>query len=388
MPNDKSISSILTDLIMHGKCPTAMVYPMIIANKSECAGEAGNIRLLRVNNRIELFVEVPSDALDKPDGQVIYLIAHYAMHMAMVHPVRVAVYKMQGYDEARLLLAADALANCAVNSTRLGSTVHDSLRHINELISQYKIDFNDTLETAYGKIPKSEADKYSPNESMDSSEESVSQEEATSFFRKMAEPIQDYIENQCGKEAGGEFEEINPKEREFPASQIIRTWIAKRIITAVDYCRRKISKRYGSAYDPQYGANKFFKTEKYVLCAVDTSGSMVSDELAKVFGCLRHPDIHYDIMQFDTDITSILADNEIRFDKIKIMGRGGTSFQKVYKFANENSKKYSGVIVFTDGWGDITGKEPDVPWLWVLTNPDSKKPIEWGECIRVDYINK
>ena len=53
------------------------------------------------------------------------------------------------------------------------------------------------------------------------------------------------------------------------------------------------------------------------------------------------------------------------FDFNQIEGRGGTSFLAPVNFFEENSSKYSGMIIFTDGEGECVkiGKKLNILWI-------------------------
>ena len=119
----------------------------------------------------------------------------------------------------------------------------------------------------------------------------------------------------------------------------------------------------GSKYDMQ----------SKILVAVDVSGSITSQSLKNFFGVIsrffKFGITTLDVIQFDAGIQG----EPMRLDKafnadtsIKVMGRGGTSFQVVFDYIKEH-KQYDGLIIFTDGYAP----EPKVDFatqtkvLWV-----------------------
>ena len=119
----------------------------------------------------------------------------------------------------------------------------------------------------------------------------------------------------------------------------------------------------GSKYDMQ----------SKILVAVDVSGSITSQSLKNFFGVIsrffKFGITTLDVIQFDAGIQG----EPMRLDKafnadtsIKVMGRGGTSFQPVFDYIKEH-KQYDGLIIFTDGYAP----EPKVDFatqtkvLWV-----------------------
>lgn len=108
--------------------------------------------------------------------------------------------------------------------------------------------------------------------------------------------------------------------------------------------RRKENKRYS----PNPGLK--IKKKNNVLVAIDTSGSVSNEELVEFFKELNH--IHktgteMTIVECDTKINNI---EEYKPSKeYSVHGRGGTEFQPVIDYFNENRNKFNSIIYFTDG---------------------------------------
>ena len=126
------------------------------------------------------------------------------------------------------------------------------------------------------------------------------------------------------------------------------------------------------------------KMKQHVLLAIDTSGS-VSDEEVKEF-----MNEMYHIHKSGTEVTVIQCDTTIRSIepykgdlKINIHGRGGTSFDPVLEYLNENIKKYSSLIYFTDGECS-TSVNPKARTLWVLSERSAMNESLPGHVIRLE----
>jgi predicted metal-dependent peptidase len=113
-----------------------------------------------------------------------------------------------------------------------------------------------------------------------------------------------------------------------------------------------------------------------ILVAIDTSGSMNSDDLAETARQL--------IPLADlADITIVECDAQIQRvyaftgSITSFAGRGGTDLRPV--FAPEFLRRHhpDGIVYFTDGYGPFPLQEPSVRTLWVLTS-DSRFPCPWG----------
>lgn len=107
------------------------------------------------------------------------------------------------------------------------------------------------------------------------------------------------------------------------------------------------------------------KLRRRILVAIDTSGSVSSDELREFLGEMTH------ISRTGTEIMMIQCDSAIhhkaKFDPkkdLKIHGRGGTSFHPVTDYYDENFRKYNCLIYLTDGEAPAPDKCRG-PVLWV-----------------------
>lgn len=125
--------------------------------------------------------------------------------------------------------------------------------------------------------------------------------------------------------------------------------------------RRKYNKRY--AENPGLK----IKQRKHVLVAIDTSGSVNNGELREFMNQINH------IHKTGADITVVHADAAIsKIEKFspkatyEIHGRGGTDFNPVIDYFEENRGKYSCLMYFTDGEASPpkNGKN-DI--LWILS---------------------
>ena len=142
--------------------------------------------------------------------------------------------------------------------------------------------------------------------------------------------------------------------------------------------RRKPNKRF----DENPGLK--IKQRRHMLLAIDTSGSVNENELREFFNEIDH--IHktgteITIVQCDTAINNISAYKPNQ--EIKIYGRGGTSFQPVIDYYNENFHKYTSLVYFTDGeaWSPdkVRGKV-----LWVLSSQSTINNGLPGQVIKLN----
>lgn len=123
-----------------------------------------------------------------------------------------------------------------------------------------------------------------------------------------------------------------------------------------------------------------------ITIAIDTSGSVSDEELKYFFN-----EIFNIIKDCNTEITLIQCDAAInRVDKIKkkedvkkvkVSGRGGTSFSPVFEYIKNNMKSfdYPDIIIYcTDGYGEKHIErtlKPKSEILWVLTGYDDNLSV-------------
>lgn len=93
-----------------------------------------------------------------------------------------------------------------------------------------------------------------------------------------------------------------------------------------------------------------------ILIGVDVSGSVTNDMIAAfyaVIDCIFCYDVdRMDVAQFDTNVRHVSSyRKKTGADQIKIMGRGGTSYQEIIDYAIKHS--YDGLIIMTDGFGPV-----------------------------------
>ena len=110
------------------------------------------------------------------------------------------------------------------------------------------------------------------------------------------------------------------------------------------------------------------KEKRRILVAIDTSGSVSTNELKEFLSEIYH------IHKTGTEVMIIQCDSAISYlgkfnptQEFKIHGRGGTSFHPVTDYYNENRKKYNCLIYLTDGESDAPARCYG-PVLWVMSS--------------------
>lgn len=138
---------------------------------------------------------------------------------------------------------------------------------------------------------------------------------------------------------------------------------ANRSLTRMRPSRRYGFKAMGSRYDRK--AN--------VLIAVDVSGSITDESFGNFYHAIRNFFFlglieKIDLIFFDVNLKNtkpIPFTKNINLNQIK--GRGGTNFQSPLDFFSLHSSEYSGLIIFTDGEGEVPKVECQKKnILWIL----------------------
>ena len=143
----------------------------------------------------------------------------------------------------------------------------------------------------------------------------------------------------------------------------------KRRLTRMRPSRRFGFEQMGSRYD--------FITR--ILVAVDTSGSVGTEELGRYFNIIttffKYGIQQVDVLMFDWEIQGDvmkLDEAKKRKQEFKVQGRGGTNFQAPVDYLAKHPE-YDGMIVITDGYAPV----PEIPphcrakLLWIIDNEAS-----------------
>jgi len=158
----------------------------------------------------------------------------------------------------------------------------------------------------------------------------------------------------------------------------IRRFVGRSVKVYTKKLRRKFNKRF------EENPGLKIKQKKHILVAVDTSGSVSTDELKEFFSEVHH------MHKTGSDITVVQCDTAIsdirpykQSNKIELHGRGGTSFEPVVEYYDANQKKYTCLIYFTDGEAPAPAK-PKGHILWVLSSRSEINNKLPGQIIKLN----
>jgi len=231
---------------------------------------------------------------------------------------------------------------------------------------------------------------------MDTGDEMASDHPTWADFEDMTEAEQKLIEKQLNKilndakemtekkrgnipgEIEGllEMEEIKPAKFDWRGYMRRFTGVSSKVYTKK--IRRKENKRYSE------NPGLKIKMKQHMLLAIDTSGSVCDQELHEFMNEILH------IYKQGVDITIVQCDTAIKSiepykgkNEIEIYGRGGTEFDPVLEYYNENIRKYTSLVYFTDG-ECYTNVKPKAPILWVLSEQSYMNTDLPGKVIKLE----
>ncbi len=145
--------------------------------------------------------------------------------------------------------------------------------------------------------------------------------------------------------------------------------------------RMKPSRRYGFA-----AMGSRYERKADILIAVDVSGSITDESFARFYHAIKNFFFlkiieNIDLVFFDVNLKNTTP---VKFTKnlklAEITGRGGTNFQPPIDYFLENRNHYSGMIIFTDGEGDVpemTGAIGNSTILWILDSRLAWEKSRW-----------
>ena len=149
--------------------------------------------------------------------------------------------------------------------------------------------------------------------------------------------------------------------------------------------RRKLNKRF------QENPSLKIKTKKNVLVGIDTSGSVLNEDLARFFAEIHH--------MYKTGVTITVAEGDAAIHNIYeykgkmpnfITGRGGTDMNPFIKYFNEH-KEFNSLIILTDGYIGENNIKSFKPTIMVITadgeSVDIVKENGWGNTIKMNLAS-
>lgn len=190
----------------------------------------------------------------------------------------------------------------------------------------------------------------------------------------------DSVMKTCGS-IPGEIKEILKNFEVQPEKFNWKAYIRRFVGNANKIYTKKLKRKFNKRFEENPGLK--IKKRNHILVAIDTSVSVATEELKEFFSEIHHiykKGVQVTVVQCDTKIKSI---KNFKPDmNIEIHGRGGTSFDPVLEYYDENSKIYDALIYFTDGECS-TSYELRKPLLWVLSSQSKENNNLPGYTIKL-----
>jgi predicted metal-dependent peptidase len=180
----------------------------------------------------------------------------------------------------------------------------------------------------------------------------------------------------------GEIEGVIVIEEVTPPKFDWRGFIRRFTGTSTKVFTKKIRRKENRRFSDNPGLK--VKMRQHMLLAIDTSGSVSDTELKEFMSEINH------IHKCGVDVTIIQCDTTIRSIEpykgkfeMQVYGRGGTEFDPVLEYFNENLRKYTSLVYFTDGecWTTV---KPKGNILWVLSERSSMNDSLPGKVIKLE----
>jgi predicted metal-dependent peptidase len=134
-----------------------------------------------------------------------------------------------------------------------------------------------------------------------------------------------------------------------------------------------------------------------VMVAIDTSGSMGNDELARALaecsGVLRAVGGDVDFVSCDCDVNAVVKARHWKDVAKKLIGGGGTDFVPVFEIAAQPRHRPDILVFITDGCGPAPAQPPPgLRVVWVLVGPYKQRPycaggggpVAYGDVVEID----
>jgi predicted metal-dependent peptidase len=173
-----------------------------------------------------------------------------------------------------------------------------------------------------------------------------------------------------------EIDEIVPPKFDWRGYIRRFTGVSTRVFT------KKIRRKENRRFSDNPGMK--VKMRQHMLLAIDTSGSVSNNELMEFMNEIHHiykSGVDITIVQCDTKINSI--EKYTGEWELNVIGRGGTYFDPVLEYFNDNIKEFTSLVYFTDGEATAYVK-PKGNVLWVLSEQSHMNEDLPGRVIKLE----
>lgn len=200
-------------------------------------------------------------------------------------------------------------------------------------------------------------------------------------IQRVLKEAKDQTEKKRGN-VPGEIADLIKIDEIVPAKFDWRNHVRRFSGTSTKIYTKKIRRKENRKFPDNPGLK--IKMRQHMLLAIDTSGSVSNDELTEFMNEIHH------IYKCGVDVTVIQCDVDIKSIKpykgkfeMDVVGRGGTEFDPVLNYFNDNLKTFTSLVYFTDGECYTTVK-PKGNVLWVLSERSELNTSLPGKVIKLE----
>ena len=200
-------------------------------------------------------------------------------------------------------------------------------------------------------------------------------------IQRVLKEAKEQTEKKRGK-IPGEIESVIKVDEIVPPKFDWRNYLRRFSGTSTKVYTKKIRRKENSKFPDSPGLK--IKMKQHMLLAIDTSGSVSDSELQEFMNEMHHIykcGVDITIVQCDVDIKSITP-YKGKFE-MNVVGRGGTEFDPVLNYFNDNLRKYTSLVYFTDGECN-TSVKPKGKTLWVLSERSQMNSSLPGKVIKLE----
>lgn len=308
------------------------------------------------------------------DDQQIAVLQHELSHIALQH-----IFMSDFFEDKKLFnVAADLEVNSYIQNLPEHCLFAKNYGFENGKGSKYYYD--QLMQNAQKTSGGNQSDDN--NQSGDNSENGlIGDHSHWSDFKNLSEASKQLIQSnintllkntaeQVSKQRGtipGELSEIiqklqNPKPEVFNWKSYFRRMLGSIYDINVKSTRKRPSKRFEESSGIKH------KKKVSILVAVDTSGSVSTNELEEFFNEINYiykAGARVTIIQCDTQINSVSEYDGKTLPEIK--GRGGTDFNPPVEYYLKKKRDYESLIYFTDGGAPLPHKTAS-GMVWIITS--------------------
>lgn len=204
-----------------------------------------------------------------------------------------------------------------------------------------------------------------PGDEMSEAERTLYDNQIKSRLKETAEQVV----KQAGKipgELSSILEAIKNKPPVFNWKRYFRRLIGNSITSEIQLTRMRPSKRFPDARGIR------MKRKPNIMVAVDTSGSIMSDDLKDFFSEIHHiwkTGVNVTVVEFDTKIQNIFEYKGQQ--NIEVHGRGGTDATSTIEYYKQHHD-FSSCVIFTDGYLSTFKLPICQSLIWVITKGGNK----------------